>query len=248
MLLYCWRSVLSLSTFCSSDQLALMRLANTIRYNSTVFSTVSTNSYLFMTVTEAFLKPDSDDVLFTLADGTTVAAPRDIERSLTTVNEDGLRHIGSYRTTLDSSKVTVRAIRADVQANIQNYRRLSNYECFLWYINPYQLRPNVLLVSHDHAAASQFNTSLLQWDKMDPAPDGNAALNPVIWSRDNNDVFRIKTLNEAVMDSWKDKGNYIQYCLQAPDDMAATAFNICRVQCAPIILLSMYVFVRLSTS
>ncbi len=178
--------------------------------------------------------------MFVLDNGTTISAPTNIDGALNTITYDALGSFGCYREPSSEAIQTLQAIRRDVQINLREYRRLSNYECLSRYANPYELRSNVLLVSKDYDTAVTFNTSLLVWDVQLPTSLANAGLRPTKWSRDWLNLWTpLSSLNSSIMNSWKSQGYRVQYCLQVPDALAASAFNACRVQCAPSVLFGM---------
>jgi hypothetical protein len=172
------------------------------------------------------LHPASAGVTFVLDNGTTVAAPTEYVAAPT-----------------DTQPVleTLDAIHRDVQVNLHKYQKLSNYECYSNYSNPYVYRPTVLLVSKDYELALELNSSVL--GSGTPTPSGLSAgnINPYWWDKGDWVNFleprSTMTLNESVMDGWKSVGYRIQHCLQVADASAASAFSACRVQCAPSVLL-----------
>ncbi|KAF7502331.1 hypothetical protein GJ744_006019 [Endocarpon pusillum] len=212
-------------------------------YNSVVFSTVSTNSYMYATVTDAFILPQESELTFQLSNGTRVPAPTDYQLALNTQVQNKYADFGYFHPPSNEEKQCMIQIHGDVSANLPMYKKMSNYECLTSYQSAFSWRPHVLLISNDFDVAVNYNTSLFTWGSNTPNAGNNGKLNVVSWTNDPATNWQdVATFDASDGVAWAHSGHHVQYCLSRQNIPGEQEFRDCRVQCAPVILLVVALF------
>lgn len=195
------------------------------RYNSTVFSSISTNEISVVVATEKFLT-QSDWTA-----GASISYP----------------NITIYNVTMGFEEFwAINETHNDYHKNPTQYQNHSTYGCLKTYMNPFDWRPSMLILISSDTESRMVNSSvLLQWKTVRPQ-----ATSAAHFLCDQNDemIAKCESFNSENSGNFTYRGNKIDYALYKTTDPVQPKVKTCYLQGSPQFLMGMHTFCTLVAS
>jgi hypothetical protein len=206
------------------------------RYNSAVFSSISTNDIAWVVATEKFLTGEEWPANTTT--GNTTAEPgSSIYRGA------NLIMLGHTSMPDDGSFASVSIIHNDFHDNPGLYVNHTTYECLKAYKTPFAWRPSkLIMVSSNTSSPQELNSSaLLAWGIIKQGPHDAAqplCLSSLEMGKKCNSIGT-QDIGEF---TFMDKDLVIDYCLFKTTDVTKTLAHTCHLQSSPQLLIGIILF------
>jgi len=209
------------------------------RYNSVVFSSISTNDIAWVVATEEFLTGEEWPANTTT--GKTTAEPgSSIYRGANRIVQ------GHGSMPNDGSFASVSIIHNDFHDNPGLYVNHTTYECLEAYRTPFTWRPSkLIMVSSNTSSSQELNSSaLLAWGIINQGPDSAGqplCLSSPEMGKKCNSIFSLKPQDIGEF-TFMDNDLVIDYCLFKITDVTKTLTHTCHLQSSPQLLIGIILF------